>query len=271
MKCKWCANPESQSFLPEILVNTNSCVNCGNCIRNCPNNAIHKLEDRVYITDQSSCSRCMQCIKSCYVGARSVAGKTYTSQELLHEVMKDQAYYLQSGGGVTFSGGEPLCHASFIAECANALHAKGINILIETCGLVSLENLKLGAACADYMFYDLKHMESESHQMYTGQPNDHIIDNLKWLNSHYKGFLSVRCPIIPSYNDDPENIKATLDFIATLDHVSEVWFLPYHRLGLPKYKGLGRPYELENMKSLKFKDIEYLKSYQEHYKFPIKI
>lgn len=271
MKCKWCANPESQSFQPEILVNTNICVNCGNCIKNCPSNAISKREDSVYITDQSLCSHCMQCVRSCYMGARSVSGKQYTSEELLREVLKDKPYYLQSGGGVTFSGGEPLQQASFIAACADTLHANGINVLIETCGFVSRENLELGAACADYIFCDLKHMDSQKHQEYTGQPNERIIDNLKWLNDHYKGFLSVRCPVIPGYNDDPQNIRATLDFISTLEHVSEFWFLPYHRLGLPKYKGLGRPYELGDMKSLKFKDIEYLKDYQKDYRFQIRI
>ena len=271
MRCKWCANPESQSLQPEILVNTNICINCGNCQRSCPVNAIHKLGDKAYITDQKMCIQCGTCVRNCYMDARSVSGKTYSSEELLQEVLRDKPYFIQSGGGVTFSGGEPLVHAAFIAECAEKLHAEDVNVLIETCGFVSQENLELGARSADIIFCDLKHMDPEKHKLYTGQSNERILENLKWLNENFKGFLSVRCPFIPGCNDDLPNIRATLDFIETLKNVREFWFLPYHRLGLPKYKGLGREYEMGNRESLKFKDIEYLKEYQKDYSFEIKI
>lgn len=271
MRCIWCANPESQSFQSEILVNTNICIGCGNCMRGCPVHAIQKLNDKAFITAQDKCIHCGNCVRNCYMDARSVSGKIYHSEELLQEVLKDKPYFIKSGGGITFSGGEPLAHAAFIAECAEKLHAEGVNVLIETCGFVSQENLELGAKSADFIYCDLKHMDPEKHKQYTGQSNERILENLRWLNENFKGFLSVRCPVIPGCNDDPDNIRATLDFIASLENVGEFWFLPYHRLGLPKYKGLGREYGMGDMKSLKFKDIEYLKAYQKDYNFEIKI
>ena len=272
MRCKWCANPESQSFAPEILVNPNACIHCGKCEHLCPSHAIHLSDAGAYVSDPEFCTRCGLSVKNCNIDARSIAGTEYTVQELVREVLRDKPYFQKSGGGVTFSGGEPLLHAQWLAECAEALHREGISVLIETCGFVSPEQLKIGAEAADYIFCDLKEMDEKKHREFTGQSNARILENIRWLDENFKGRLSIRCPVIPGCNDDPENIRATLDFISTLHHVQEFWFLPYHRLGLPKYEGLGRVYPMGDMKSLKFADIAYLKDdYQKDYSFEIRI
>jgi pyruvate formate lyase activating enzyme len=114
-------------------------------------------------------------------------------------------------------------------------------------------------------------MDSDKHKLLSGMGNELILKNLEWLNDHFKGSLSVRYPYIPGCNDDKQEIESFLDYVSKLNHVKEVWFLPYHRLGIPKYKGLGRKYDMPDMESLKFKDISFLKDYEKKYDIPIKI
>lgn len=271
LKCKWCANPESQSFEKQVMFNANICTTCQRCISICPQNAIQKLNGFGYITDNSKCNLCNKCITNCYDDARSVMGKDYTIDELLTELLRDKEYYKMSGGGITFSGGEPLYYTDFIAKIAEKLHEKGINILVETCGYIDKEKLQKVSEYVDEFFFDIKHMDPLKHKELCGEDNTVILENLKWLDKNYKGFVSVRYPFIPTCNDKKEDIEAFLEFVNTLKSIKEVWFLPYHRLGIPKYQGLGRIYEMGDMKSLKFKDIEYLKKYQSKYSFTIRI
>ncbi len=271
LNCKWCANPESQSFNKQIMFNANACTACEKCINICPQNAIQKLDGFGYITDKFKCTLCLKCIEACYHNARSVMGEDFTIDELLLELLKDKEYYEMSGGGITFSGGEPLIYSDFISEITQKLHENNINVLVETCGYIQKENLQKASKYVDEFFFDIKQMDSLKHKELCGEENTIILENLKWLNDNFKGQISVRYPFIPNCNDDENDIEAFLKFVSTLHNVKEVWFLPYHRLGIPKYQGLGRIYEMGNMKSLKFKDITYLKKYQNKYCFKIRI
>ncbi|MEG1819235.1 MAG: glycyl-radical enzyme activating protein [Oscillospiraceae bacterium] len=271
LRCKWCANPESQSFEKQIMFNSNICIGCGKCIKACPNNAIELIKDFGFITNQASCKFCLSCIDSCYQNARTVMGIEYTVDELLDELLKDESYYKESNGGITFSGGEPFFYHEFIAECATRLKEKNISVIVETCGFVPLENIVLCASVVDGIFYDFKQIDTNAHKKYTGEGNEKILFNLKWLDDNYKGELSIRYPYIPGCNDGKEDIEGFLDYISRLNHIKEVWFLPYHRLGIPKYIGLGRTYEMGNMESLKMKDIAFLKEYQEKFNLTIRI
>lgn len=271
LRCKWCANPESQSFEKQIMFNANICTACEKCINVCPENAIQKLDGFGYITDNSKCNLCHKCIDNCYNDARSVMGEDYTTDELLKELLKDKEYYKMSGGGITFSGGEPLFYTDFIAEIADKLHNLGINVLVETCGYIDKEKFQKASKYVDEFFFDIKQMDPLKHKELCGEDNTVILENVKWLNENYKGKISLRYPFIPTCNDKKEEIEAFLEFVNTLSSIKEIWFLPYHRLGIPKYQGLGRVYEMGDMKSLKFKDIEYLKEYQSKYSFTIRI
>ena len=271
LRCKWCANPESQHAEPQILHKAAVCTGCGRCVGLCPRQGIAPIEGMGLIAHPDLCTACGTCIDGCYYGARVRMGDDYPVERLLDEVSKDAEYFRGSGGGVTFSGGEPLLHADFIADFAVRAAANGIGTLIETCGQVPLASFRKVAGVADGIYYDFKHMDAERHRELTGADNRIIMENLVWLNAEYRGFLAVRYPYVPGMNDDPGAVEAFIDFVTTLENVNEIWFLPYHRLGLSKYQGLGLDYEMGNTAPLKVSDIEFLKKYQDRLSIPIRI
>ncbi|MDR1612972.1 MAG: glycyl-radical enzyme activating protein [Planctomycetota bacterium] len=271
LRCKWCANPESQSRKPQILGKPFVCVGCARCANICPQKGITRREGMGFVTDAKVCTLCGTCVDGCYIGARLVMGEEYTAAALHREIVKDAAYYLHSGGGVTFSGGEPLLHDDFIVEYSDYAREGNFGMLVETCGQVPLASVRKASAVADGVFFDFKHIDPGRHRELTGADNRQILENLEWLDGNYSGFLSVRYPYIPGMNDDPEAIGGFIDFVAKLGNVREVWFLPYHRLGLSKYRGLGREYEMGDAKPLKMSDIEFLKDYQDRLSIPIRI
>lgn len=271
LKCRWCANPESQLFEPQILFKSVRCTGCGRCLETCPAGAIYYHPDYGMITDGNKCSMCRQCIDACYADARVVQGEDYTVEELMEVLIKDEAYYLASGGGVTFSGGEPLLYAPFIKKCSVLAHKRGWNVLVETCGCVPLANIKEAADDIDIIYCDYKHFSEERHLKLTGKDNREILSNIRWLDKNFKGELFLRYPYIPGCNDEVCAIERFLEFAESLEKVEEVVFLPYHRLGLDKYKGLGRAYEMGDMESLKIKDLQFLKEYEKKYRIKISV
>lgn len=258
LRCKWCANPESQLAAPEIMHIGNVCVQCGRCVETCPQGAISRREGYGYITDRAKCILCLACVRGCYINARKLQGMKYTVDALVQEVLKDKAFFLRSGGGVTFSGGEPLLQAAFLTEAAAALRAQQVPSLVETCGFVPLESLQQAAAQVDAFFYDFKHIDPACHKALTGHDNRQILENLHWLLENFPGNISVRYPYIPGCNDDEAAIRGFLAYMAGQRRQVEVVFLPYHRLGLPKYTGLGRDYAMGNGKSLKREALQHI-------------
>lgn len=271
LRCRWCANPESQRPGAEVLVKTNVCINCARCSVLCPEKAISYMEGYGFITDQSKCRQCGVCIRECYANAREMMGRKYSEEELLTEILKDRQYYGMSGGGVTFSGGEPLYYSEIIGAVGEQMHRRGYNTLVETCGHVPQKALEDINGRVDYIYYDFKQIDPEKHKELTGVDNTLILSNLEWLCGHYSGELSVRYPYIPGCNDDEASINGFFEYIKSLNHISEIVFLPYHRLGLPKYQGLGRAYEMGNMPSLKKADLLFLVQRAEKYGLEIKI
>ena len=270
LRCKWCANPESQSRKPQILWKPVICVGCARCVDICPQAGITRQRGGGFVSDEKACTMCGTCVDGCYIGARMAMGEEYTVEALHREVMKDADYYLRSGGGVTFSGGEPLLYDDFIVDYSYYARDGNFRVLVETCGQAPLASIKKASAIVDAIFFDFKHIDPGRHRELTGADNRQILENLEWLDGNYSGFLSVRYPCIPGMNDDPEAIEGFIDFVAKLQNVQEVWFLPYHRLGLAKYQGLGREYEMADTKPMKMSDIEFLKDYQGRLSIPIR-
>ena len=187
LRCRWCANPESQRAGTEVLVKTNVCISCARCSVLCPEKAISYKEGYGYITDQSKCRQCGVCIRECYADAREIMGRKYNEDELLAEILKDRQYYGMSGGGVTFSGGEPLYYSEIIGAIGEQMHRRGYNALVETCGHVPQKALEDINGRVDYIYYDFKQIDPEKHKELTGVDNTLILSNLEWLCGHYSG------------------------------------------------------------------------------------
>lgn len=216
LKCKWCANPESQSFSKVIMESDSRCIRCGACADICPQNAI--TQNGNFPINREKCNLCGQCINSCYTGSKYFAGRDYTVDELFNEIKKDMAFYSNSNGGVTFSGGEPLCQSEFLYEVSKKCKEYGINIAIETCGCEQYYKFKSSLEYISFIFFDIKHMDPDMHKLLTGVDNKMILENLKKIDKHNIP-ITIRTPIIPKYNDDVKNIRAIAEYIKDLNNV----------------------------------------------------
>ena len=271
LKCKWCANPESQSFHGDVLFKAIKCVGCGACIDICPKNAIEIKEGYGPVTDKDKCVMCGKCVENCYADARVMLGENYSVDALMEILERDESYYRNSGGGITFSGGEPLIYPAFIRECAERIHERGWTVLIETCGMVSQKNIQMVLDHVDIIYCDFKHYDSKIHKELTGLENGEILNNIRYLNNCFKGELVLRYPYIPGCNDSLDSIEAFLNFADGMTNVKKVVFLPYHRLGLDKYIGLGRLYEMGDIPSLKVSELNFIKEYEKMHRVKISI
>lgn len=243
LSCWWCHNPESQSLLPVVLYRKDRCIGCGRCVESCPHKALSFVNDGVHV-DLSRCVGCGVCASVCPSLALELVGRTMTVPELVAEARKDELFYDQSGGGVTFSGGEPLMQPEFLLEVLEACGAAGFHRAVDTCGFAPEETILRVARHTDLFLYDLKHMDPEAHRLYTGVDNVLILSNLRRLDEA-GARLNIRVPLIPGINDSPENLDALGRFVASLNHVAGLNLLPYHTAGRSKYPKWGMTYRLE--------------------------
>lgn len=258
LRCKWCSNPESQNFFPELLYNSFKCIKCGTCIEKCPNKAISITENVLAITS-SKCDLCGICIENCDAKALEVSGKEMKLEEIIAELTKDRLFYEMSGGGVTLSGGEPLSNIDFTKSILIKLKEEGIHTTVETSGYVETSDLFSVTELVDLFLFDIKHLEGKKHIWGTGRNNDLIIKNLTELAlSGVK--IIIRLPLIPGYNSDEKSLSLIAEFMKELG-LQEIHILPYHRLGSSKYKYLGRDYELNNLEPPKKEEIVRVKNY----------
>jgi pyruvate formate lyase activating enzyme len=245
LTCLWCHNPESMDGRPEPSVAAARCIGCELCAPVCG----HALTGRVDLDPAANrpdetCERCGQCADICPGGARQMLGCSYGADELLAEIQRDGVYHEESGGGVTFSGGEPLAPASapLVLECLAALKAARIHTAVDTCGFVEPEILRRAAELADLFLFDLKIMDPERHRQATGRDNELIHENLKMLLS-MGCQVWVRVPLIPGWTDDRLNLEAVAGFLVencSGRELPPVHLLPFHAIAGDKYQRLGR-------------------------------
>lgn len=244
LNCKWCCNPESQDPNPVLMHFKNKCIKCGRCLEICPNKAIEFDKNGDIHTNKENCILCGKCTEICPNGARLIKGEIKTVKEVMREILKDDLFYRNSGGGVTLSGGEPLQQIDFSLSILKNCKDHGIHTAMETSLYGNWTDIKKLLDFLDLIMVDIKHMDSKIHKKFTGVKNDKILTNIKKLTRNYDIDTVIRIPILPGINDSQENIKETASFASNIG-INKIEILPYHELGLNKYKALDKDYELE--------------------------
>lgn len=215
LRCRWCHNPEGLQPEPQMQFFSMECIGCKSC------GGLHTLDNVQY----------------CPSGALKRAGDQYTGKQLMEEIRKDIDFY-GSRGGVTFSGGECLMQLEFVLEMLHRCREEKITTAIDTCGFVPWTSLQKTLGLCDTYLYDIKCVDSDLHQRFTGQRNDIILDNFRKLSSSGAS-IWVRIPVIPDFNDNDVEIEAIASIVNGMPGVQKVTLMPYHTLGKSKYEPLG--------------------------------
>lgn len=221
LKCTWCHNPEGQSFFKEVTKNPLKCTSCGLCKRRCTH---------------EECKDLGVCVKICPNNNVKKVGEEYSPQKLAEKLLKNKSFLEK--GGVTFSGGEPLCHGDFILETIKEL--KNIKMAVETCGYVETEKFLSITDKIDDIFMDIKLIDEDKHIKYTGVSNKLILKNASEILK--KRFVTIRIPLIPTVTDTNENFSGIAEFLEPYKNNLVVELIPYNKMTGAKYKNLGRTY-----------------------------
>jgi pyruvate formate lyase activating enzyme len=237
-RCLWCHNPESQSFGPEVIRVETRCASCGTCETVCPHGAPPP--------GSGLCTACGECVDACPAGARELVGRESTVDEVMVDVLRDRIFFQDSGGGVTFSGGEPLAQPEFLRALLTASRGHGLHTAVDTCGFAPRENLLGLAPLVDLFLFDVKLIDDARHRDLTGLPTGPILDNLRALVDAHPS-VWIRVPIVPGHTDDEADVAAIAALVGELPRVHHVSLLPFHATGGAKARRLGRPAPLESL------------------------
>ncbi len=238
LTCACCHNPESQAPGAEVILRPGRCLRCGACLPECPTGAA-TLGPGGPVVDPARCLRCGDCAEACPAGARERIGRVMTAEAVVAEIARDEPFFAESGGGATFSGGEPLQQPDFLAGLLRLCREAGIHTALDTCGHAPWETVARVLPWTDLVLYDLKHPDDAAHRAFTGVSNATILANLRRLAASGPPVV-VRVPVVPGFNDDDATARALAALLAELETRPPVELLPYHQLGADKYARLGR-------------------------------
>jgi pyruvate formate lyase activating enzyme len=244
LDCWWCHNPEGLRPEPEVVYFADRCLGCGDCVAVCPNQAI--TWNGRPVRDAQICQTSGECAAVCPAQATQIVGHWVTVEQLMRDIARDSIFFEESGGGVTFSGGEPFLQARFLEALLDACRAQRIHTVVETCGVARPSTLVRLSRKVDLFYYDLKVMETAKHRKYTGSSNETILANLQALAAQHNNII-VRMPVIPTINDDEQNAEDLARFL-TAAGLFRLDLLPYHHIGTDKYVRLNRAYRLGDLK-----------------------
>lgn len=238
LRCQWCHNQESQSYEKELSFNIERCSSCGECIKECPEEA-HYIKEGIHKVNYDKCKACGKCIETCHQKALSIVGKELDIDEIMKVIKKDINFYKNSKGGVTISGGEALTNIELTKNILVKCKEVGIHTCIETSGFAKKDNIDFIVEYVDLFLYDYKLTGEELHKKYIGVSNEIILENLEYISSLGKEII-LRCPIIPDVNDFKEHFEAIRSLGEKLEGIKKVELLPYHDFGVIKGKNIGK-------------------------------
>ncbi|MBI5116517.1 glycyl-radical enzyme activating protein, partial [Candidatus Poribacteria bacterium] len=240
LSCKWCSNPEGQSYTQQLAFIVNKCIGtaeCALCIRACDPKAIAGTNDGKVEINREVCNNCGKCVDACPSKALELFGKHMTVEEVIKAVEEDSSFYVRSGGGLTLSGGEPLSQPRFVLELLKRAQGRGIDTAIETSGLCAWEDLEAACHHVNQLFYDIKSLDAAKHKSYAGVDNKPILENFLRLRVAFPNLpMTVRTPVIPGFNDSTEDIKEIVLFLKSVNGPINYELLAYHRFGEQKYR-----------------------------------
>jgi len=274
LKCAWCHNPESQSPEVQKLYTASKCIGAQDCIEVCPEDALTLTPEGI-VTDGEKCTLCGKCAEACPSKAIEMSGKQYGVKDLMRIIERERVHIDQSGGGVTFSGGEPLMHPEFLIEMLKACGEKGLHRAVDTCGFASTDIIVEVAKHTDLFLYDLKLMDPLQHKKWTGVDNRLILKNLKMLVK-IGANINIRIPFIKDVNTGVEEVTKMAEFLAELQLIKNPGFetlsadkagatpaknpivnlLPYHNIASGKYKKLEMFYDSAEMEEPTAEDLK---------------
>ena len=244
LHCPWCHNPEGLLSKRELVFFESRCIGCKECLKVCKHGA---LIPGGISSDQ--CELCFQCVEACPSTARQIMGEEVTVETLYERVLRDQVFYEKSGGGVTASGGEAMVWAEFLAEFFRRLKQAGVHAALDTSAVIGGEKLSRVLESTDLVLLDLKIMDPERHRQVLGVPLPPILEHIREIDRLGLPII-LRVPVIPGYTDHPDNLRAIAEFSLSLKALLQVELLPFHQLGRPKYRQLGKPYALGDLTML---------------------
>lgn len=252
LHCTWCCNPETQPLRPALLRDLRKCVGCGRCAAGCPAGAITLAEGKARV-DRALCVSCGKCGELCPMGVNELSGRFMTLAEILSVVERDRAYYDATGGGMTLSGGEPFLQPGAVELLAMA-RGSGISTWVETTAFVPWETLEKALPHVSGFFVDYKHPDADALGHATGAELSVVEENIRRLAAAGAN-LTLRTPVIPGFNDDPEVLERCFAFARSVGCGAYV-LLPYHSLGRGKYDKLERPYAMDGVPAMAPGDLE---------------
>lgn len=270
MECWWCHNPEGLSTEEEVFYYEAKCMGCHRCIDICSASAIDKNNDGIGII-RENCNTCGECVEECPTGALQIAGNRVTVDEVMDEIKKSIIYFNKSGGGVTFSGGEPLMQPDFLRGLIIECRDRGIHIALDTSGYAPREIFDSMVDDIDIFLYDLKLISDSRHKKYTAVSNKVILENLGRLSEKDRGRdVFIRFPVVPNITDGDRELDEIIEFISSLKDINKVNLLPFHNVR-EKYERLGRKYRIKNVKSPDRERVKHIKELFQEKGFKVKI
>lgn len=241
LSCVWCHNPEGIRNGRDKLYTRQKCLGCGSCVQVCPQQALTLTPEGI-VTDRERCTLCGRCADACPTQAMEISGTEYSLDYLMHEIEKEIPFMDQSGGGVTFCGGEPLLHADFLLKLLKRCGEQGIHRAVDTTLLARPKVIDEVMRHCDLLLIDLKSMDSDVHRLYCNVPNELILANIRRVAEADFPYY-IRIPLIEGVNADATNIERSAAFLASLPrHPEQVNLLPYHDIGKGKHEKLGTVY-----------------------------